>query len=98
MWASISSGVIGVIIAVLQGTQRIWRFDDTWRAYRNAFETMKRELRLYVNGAGDYAALSDEDAAYRAFVIATEQIIAEEQQIYWQARATATPGARAGQT
>lgn len=47
---------------------------------------MKREQRLYLNGAGDYAALADEDAAYRHFVEAIEQILAEEQQIYWEKR------------
>jgi hypothetical protein len=44
---------------------------------------MKREFRLYVNGAGDYRAL-DEERDYLQFVENIEAIIAEEQQLYWQ--------------
>lgn len=88
-WVTYATGALGVLVALIEGAQRIWKFDETWQGYRAASERMKRELRLYVNGAGDYAAIVDDDAAYRAFVVATEQIIAEEQQIYWQARAKA---------
>ena len=52
---------------------------------------MKREDRRYVNGAGSYAAIADEDEAYRAFVVAVEQIIAEESQLYWRDGTAATP-------
>jgi hypothetical protein len=86
-WLPYATGAIGVLIALIEGAQRIWKFDETWRGYRTASERMKREMRLYVNGAGDYAPLTDEDASYRTFVTAIEQIIAEEQQIYWQRRA-----------
>jgi hypothetical protein len=57
----------------------------TWNGYRTASERMKRELRLYVNGAGAYRNV-DEEEAYLRFVEAIEAIIAEEQQIYWQNR------------
>ena len=87
-WVAYATAAIGVLVALIEGTQRIWKFDETWRGYRAASERMKRELRFYVNGAGDYTAIS-EDAAYRAFVTAIEQIIAEEQQIYWESRAKA---------
>jgi hypothetical protein len=86
-WVPYASGAIGVALALIEGAQRIWKFDATWEAYRVASERMKRELRLYVNGVGDYAAGTGEDATYAAFVVAVEQIIAEEQQIYWQLRA-----------
>jgi hypothetical protein len=46
---------------------------------------MKREQRLYVNGAGAYREV-DEDEAYLRFVEAIEAVLAEEQQIYWQNR------------
>lgn len=86
LWVRLATGLLGVIVALPQGVQRIWRFDETWRGYRIGSERMKREQRLYLNGAGDYAALADEDAAYRHFVEAIEQILAEEQQIYWEKR------------
>lgn len=86
LWVRLATGILGVTIALAQGVQRIWQFDESWRGYRVGSERMKREWRLYLNGAGDYAALADEDAAYRHFVEAIEQIIAEEQQIYWEKR------------
>ena len=81
------TAALGVAIAVLTGVQRIWKYDESWVAYRRASEQMKREYRLYINGAGPYADLADEDEAHRRFVESTEFIIAEEQQIYWQSRA-----------
>jgi hypothetical protein len=47
---------------------------------------MKRERRLYVNGAGEYRGLADEEEAFLRFVEAIEAIVAEEQRIYWQKR------------
>src|SRR3712207_7023039 len=47
---------------------------------------MKRERRLYVNGAGEYRGLVDEEEAFLRFVESVEAIIAEEQQIYWSRR------------
>jgi Protein of unknown function (DUF4231) len=77
--------------------QRIWKYDETWVAYRRASEQMKREYRLYINGAGSYTDLANEDEAYRRFVENTEAIMAEEQQIYWQSRADAGRQAKEGQ-
>ena len=51
---------------------------------------MKRERRLYVNGAGEYRGLADEEAAFLRFVEAVEAIVAEEQRIYWQKRGEGT--------
>lgn len=81
------TAALGAVVAVLTGVQRIWKYDESWPAYRKASEQMKREYRLYINGAGAYAEVADEDEAYRRFVENTEAIIAEEQQIYWQSRA-----------
>jgi hypothetical protein len=57
---------------------------------------MKRERRLYVNGAGDYRGLTDEEEAFLRFVEAVEAIVAEEQRIYWKSRgdAAAAPASR----
>lgn len=92
-WVPYATGAVGVLVALTEGAQRIWTFDETWRGYRAASEGMKREHRLYINGAGDYTAITDEDAGYRAFVTAIEQIIAQEQQLYWKARDRAADAA-----
>ncbi len=50
---------------------------------------MKRERRLFVNGAGEYSGLADEEAAFLRFV---EAIVAEEQRIYWKSRGESAGG------
>ncbi len=62
-WSGLVTGALGIAVALSQGSQRIWRFDETWQQYRIASESIKRELRLYVNGAGIYASGADEDVA-----------------------------------
>jgi hypothetical protein len=57
---------------------------------------MKRERRLYANGAGSYRDLTDEEAMFVHFVEAVEAIIAEEQQIYWRDRREEQVGSRDG--
>jgi len=81
--AAMIAAVLGFLIALVQGIMRIWRYDETWVEYRKASERMKREQRLYVNACGPYADTADEDERFKAFVMAIEQVIAEEQQIYF---------------
>jgi len=83
-WSVIATGILSLSVVAAEGPARIGRFQEAWLGYRKAAEQMKREYRLYINGAGDYAELSDEDASYRAFVANIEQIIAEEQELYWR--------------
>ena len=80
------TAVLGLIVVLAKGVERIWNFEETWQGYRKASERMKREYRLYINGAGAYREVADEDQAYLRFVEAIEEIIAEEQQLYWQSR------------
>jgi hypothetical protein len=81
------TAALGVAIALLTGIQRIWKFDESWISYRKASEQLKREYRIYINGAGPYRGITDEGEAYRLFVENAEAIIAEEQQLYWSSRA-----------
>ena len=85
-WAPVLTAVLGATVAVLTGVQRIWKFDESWVGYRRASEQMKREYRLYINGAGAYRGIDDEDEAYKRFVENIKAIIAEEQQLYWKSR------------
>ena len=82
---------LGAVVALAEGWRQIARYDEAWAAYRLASERMKRERRLFVNGAGEYRGLADEEEAFLRFVEAVEAIVAEEQRIYWQKR-----GDRAG--
>jgi hypothetical protein len=85
-WVPVVTALLGALVAVAEGWRQIARYDETWAAYRVASERMKREKRLYVNGAGEYRRPADEDEAFLWFVEAVEAILAEEQQIYWRDR------------
>src|SRR3954464_10862943 len=84
-WVPVITAALGAIVVLIEGWQRISRYGETWTGYRTASERMKREQRLYVNGAGAYRNV-EENEAYLRFVEAIEAIIAEEQQIYWRNR------------
>ena len=85
-WATILTAFLGLTVALAKGIDRIGKFEESWVSYRKASESMKREYRLYINNAGSYTAMNDEEQAYRLFVEQVEQIVAEEQQIFWQSR------------
>ena len=91
-WATILTVFLGLIITLAKGVDRIGKFEESWVSYRKASESMKREYRLYINNAGIYAVVDDEEQAYRRFVEQVEQIIAEEQQIFWQNRDAVSNG------
>jgi hypothetical protein len=88
---SVVTALLGALVATAEGWQRIARYNEAWLAYRVASERMKREQRLYVNGAGEYRDLDDEDTGFLHFVENIEAIMAEEQQIYWQGRGSQPP-------
>lgn len=67
-WAPVLTALLGAAVAVAEGWRQIARYDEAWAAYRLASERMKRERRLYVNEAGEYRGLTNEDEAYLRFV------------------------------
>jgi len=85
-WLPYVTAVLGAIVVLAKGLERIGRYEETWLGYRKASEAMKREYRLYINNAGDYAGAAREDEVYRWLVEAVEKIIAEEQNQFWQSR------------
>jgi hypothetical protein len=84
-WVPVVTAALGAAVVLVEGWLRITRYGETWITYRTASERMKREQRLYVNGAGAYRQV-DEGEAYLRFIETVEAIMAEEQQIYWQNR------------
>ncbi len=89
-WIPVLTALLGAVVALAEGWRQIARYDEAWAAYRLTSERMKRERRLYVNGAGEYRGLADEEAAFLRFVEAVEAIVAEEQRIDWQTRGDRT--------
>ena len=95
-WVPVLTALLGALVALAEGWRQIARYDESWAAYRVASKRMKRERRLYVNGAGDYRSFADEEEAFLRFVEAVEAIVAEEQRIYWKSHgdAAAAPASR----
>jgi hypothetical protein len=75
---------LGVFVVISQGILQIWRYNETWVGYRMASERMLRERRLFINAAGPYADIPDEEESLRYFIEVIEQIVAEEQKIYFK--------------
>ena len=82
-WSAAITAILGAMVVLAKGIERLWSFDENWSGYRQASEAMKREQRLFINDAGSYAGLNDEPA-YRLFVERVEEIIAAEQHGFWQ--------------
>ena len=79
------AAILGAAVILMEGWSQIARYGETWQAYRTASESIKREQRLFINGAAQYRGLDDEEAFLR-FVESVETLIAREQQIFWSAR------------
>jgi Protein of unknown function (DUF4231) len=54
-WLKIASGAAGVLIAVLEGIQSLYKYQDKAIEYRKASESMKHELWMYGAKSGAYA-------------------------------------------
>jgi hypothetical protein len=93
-WLPYLTAAIGAFVTIAEGWRQVARYDESWAAYRVASERMKRESRLYTNGASEYSGLS-EDKAFITFVERIEAIIAEEQRIFWSKRESNEPASKA---
>jgi Protein of unknown function (DUF4231) len=49
-------GVLGALIAVIEGIQRVYQYHANWLSYRATCQGLKREKFLYLAKAGPYAA------------------------------------------
>jgi hypothetical protein len=48
-------GVLGALIAVIEGIQQVYQYHANWMSYRATCEGLKREKFLYLAQAGPYA-------------------------------------------
>ncbi|MFG0317835.1 MAG: DUF4231 domain-containing protein [Planctomycetota bacterium JB042] len=84
-WSAAVTALLGALVVLAKGVERIWDLDGTWKTYRLASEAMKRERRLYLTAAGPYRDLDDAEA-YRALVERLERVMDDEGSAYWSAR------------
>ena len=80
-WTAIAASFLGGGVVAGQGLQRVFRYSEIWPEYRLASERMKREWRMFVNGAEPYDC-ADDDARKR-YVSNLEKVIADEQKIFF---------------
>lgn len=52
----ILTGLLGVLVVVLEGIQGLYQFHDNWISYRSTSEALKHEKFLWLAKAGPYAA------------------------------------------
>lgn len=83
----IAVAAIGVAIAVLEGWNRIGRFDENWLSYRAVSEAMKSEHRLFLANAGVYATL-DTERKIKMYAERAEALIREENKSFLQDNST----------
>lgn len=76
------TAVMGGMIVILKGIERIWLPAEKWLNYRKASEALKREKELYVEGIAIYN-MDDEQTAYKLYVNRCIQIKSEEQNNFW---------------
>ena len=55
-------GILGALIALLEGVQGLFRWRDQWLMYRATAEGLKREQSLYLAQAGPYAGGTNPEA------------------------------------
>jgi|SRR3990170_6526241 len=59
---AVLTGLLGVLIVVLEGIQGIYQFHDNWIAYRSTSEALKHEKYLWQAKAGPYMDAENPDA------------------------------------
>lgn len=67
-------GIVGASIALIEGIQKIYNYQDLWVNYRNTAEALKRERMLFDTKTGHYKGTD----AFEQFVISAENIMSME--------------------
>src|SRR5829696_8441530 len=75
----IVTGLLGVLIVVINGIQQLYKFHENWLTYRVTIEMLRREKMLFENHAGNYR----EENSFQRFVENIESVLANENKI-WQ--------------
>lgn len=72
---SVLTGIAGVLIVILEGTQHLFQFQHNWIAYRSTCENLKHEKYLWAAKAGPYLNVEYPDAVLANRV---ESLISQE--------------------
>lgn len=78
--------LMGALVAVIEGAQQLFKFQENWINYRSVCESLQREQYLYLARAGHYAEAAAVDTLLAEMV---ERIIGQET-THWVEREAAT--------
>jgi hypothetical protein len=78
------AALMGALIAVIEGAQQLFNFQENWINYRSACESLIREQYLYLARSGRYADVADADVVLAE---AVERIVSHENS-HWAERET----------
>ena len=78
LWLKVTVGVSGVIIALIEGLQSLYKYQDNWLLYRNAAEFLTREKLYYTTKSGPYAS----EASLQKLVERVESFTSEENKTF----------------
>jgi len=53
------TGILGVMVVVLEGFQMLYQFHDNWIRYRSTCEQLKHEKYLFLGEAGPYSGANN---------------------------------------
>ncbi|GAA4012151.1 hypothetical protein GCM10022232_62440 [Streptomyces plumbiresistens] len=67
--------LMGALVAVIEGAQQLFKFQENWINYRSVCESLRREQYLYLARAGHYGDTADVDTLLAEMV---ERIIGQE--------------------
>ncbi len=71
--------ITSVAVAIMTAALKTFGYQENWMNYRTTCETLKKEIRLYEAGIGDYAGAKDKEAV---FVERVENLISRENTLW----------------
>lgn len=89
---AIISGVLGALIALVEGVQQLNQYQQNWLTYRSTCEALKHEKYLFLANAGPYAAAENPKA------LLAERVESQVSQEHAKWAATQQPPAKAQST
>ncbi len=80
VWDQWLIGVIGIVIAVVEGLLSLNKYQENWVQYRATAEALKQEQNLYLTKSGIYL---NSETPFNDFVLSVENILGGENK-KWQ--------------
>ncbi len=73
-WLSLSTAIMGALVAILSGALKIYKYQENWTEYRTTVESLKHEKFLYLTKCDPYRGSN----AFNILVQRVEGLISRE--------------------